>query len=403
MAKIRIKFRTPAAAGQPGDLYFHISHSGVARLADAGCRIMPDEWDVRGRRVRVDDDSSRAEELKDICRCLSVYKERLAAICGRLDKSGMEYDAGDIADEFLKYRRECSLFGYMARLADRKKQCGSMRTAETYFSALSSFRTFRSGRDIMLDCITAEVMEEYEAWLAGRGLIPNTVGFYTRILRAVYNSAVAEGLVEDRHPFRKVYTGVDKTVKRAVPMSVIRRMMSLNLAAMPALDYARDMFIMSFCLRGMSFVDMSYLKKSDLRDGNIVYRRRKTGQRLTIAWEGQMQAILDKYPPNPTEYLLPVITSATADTRKAYRSRSSAINRNLKKVAAMLGVAAPLTLYVARHSWASAAKTLGIPLRVISEGMGHDSETTTQIYLAQLETSVVDRANSVILSSLADS
>ena len=59
-----------------------------------------------------------------------------------------------------------------------------------------------------------------------------------------------------------------------------------------------------------------------------------------------------------------------------------------------------LTMYVARHSWASAARANGIPLSVISEGMGHDSEATTQIYLACLDTAVVDRANNLIISSL---
>lgn len=66
----------------------------------------------------------------------------------------------------------------------------------------------------------------------------------------------------------------------------------------------------------------------------------------------------------------------------------------------MVGIKIPLTMYVARHSWASAAKSKGIPLSVISEGMGHDSEATTQIYLASLDTAIVDKANSLIISSL---
>ena len=66
----------------------------------------------------------------------------------------------------------------------------------------------------------------------------------------------------------------------------------------------------------------------------------------------------------------------------------------------MAGIDIPLTLYVARHSWASAAKAKGIPLSVISEGMGHDSEATTQIYLSSLDTSVVDKANGLILKAI---
>ena len=113
-----------------------------------------------------------------------------------------------------------------------------------------------------------------------------------------------------------------------------------------------------------------------------------------------MQAILDKYPENASDYLLPIIRNHGTNERCTYRNIGYNINHNLKHIAAMVGVTIPLTLYVASHSWASAAKAKGIPLSVISEGMGHDSETTTQIYLASLDTSAVDRANSLILSSL---
>lgn len=113
-----------------------------------------------------------------------------------------------------------------------------------------------------------------------------------------------------------------------------------------------------------------------------------------------MQSILDKYPDNPTQYLLPIIRTEGINERCAYRNIGYNINRNLKKIAAIAGINMPLTMYVARHSWASAAKAMGIPLSVISEGLGHDSEATTRIYLASLDTSVVDKANSLILSSL---
>lgn len=150
----------------------------------------------------------------------------------------------------------------------------------------------------------------------------------------------------------------------------------------------------------MSFIDMAFLKKNDLRNGYVTYRRRKTGQKLVIEWTKEMQAIRDKYPENTSEYLLPIIKTPTANERSAYRNVGYAINQNLKKIAAKIGVTIPLTLYVARHSWASAAKAKGIPLSVISEGIGHDSESTTQIYLASLDTSAIDKANALILKSL---
>ena len=145
---------------------------------------------------------------------------------------------------------------------------------------------------------------------------------------------------------------------------------------------------------------MAFLKKTDLRNGHVVYRRRKTGQQLIIGWTKEMRLILDKYSENISDYLLPIIRRPVTNELATYRNVGYSINRNLKRIADLVGVAMPLTLYVARHSWASAAKSKGIPLSVISEGMGHDSETTTRIYLASLDTSVIDRANSKILKSL---
>lgn len=157
---------------------------------------------------------------------------------------------------------------------------------------------------------------------------------------------------------------------------------------------------MSLYLRRMSFIDMAFLKKSDLKNGYVTYRRRKTGQHLIIEWTKEMLMILDKYPENKSDYPLPVIRNPGLNERRTYRNTGYNINHSLKRIAGMVGVTIPLTLYVASHSWASAAKAKGIPLSVISEGMGHDSETTTQIYLASLDTSVVDKANSLILKSL---
>ena len=237
--------------------------------------------------------------------------------------------------------------------------------------------------------------------MKGNGICPNTVSFYMRIVRAVYNRAVEKELIEQRHPFRHVYTGIDKTVKRAVPLKVIRRIKELDLVLRPHIDYARDMFLFSFYTRGMSFIDMAYLRKSDLKNGLLTYRRKKTAQQLVIKWERCMEEIVAKYRATyDTEYLLPIITNPSGDVRRQYRNAIFRVNSALKEVARVAGLAVPLTMYCARHSWASAAKSKNIPIAVISEGMGHDSEETTRIYLASLDTNVVDRANRLILKDL---
>ena len=138
-----------------------------------------------------------------------------------------------------------------------------------------------------------------------------------------------------------------------------------------------------------------------MKNGVIIYRRRKTGQQLTIKWEKCMEDIISKYDGcSTTQYLLPIITNPCADERTQYRNAISRINVALKEVARLAGLNMPLTMHCARHCWASIAKSKNIPLSVISEGMGHDSEETTRIYLASLDTNVVDKANSLILKDL---
>lgn len=400
MASIKVKFRPSTVADHEGTIYYQIIHERKVRQLLSDYKVFPSEWDGSRSMVVTTQRSERKAFILSIREHIRWDVERLNKIDKKLDANGLSYTADDVIDEFNRYANEYSLFNFIESIIVKLKQNGKVRTSETYKSALSSFKKFRQDEDIMLDCLTSEIMEAYEAWHKSRGVAPNTISFYTRILRAVYNRAVEDDIIENRNPFKHVYTGVDKTVKRSLPLPVIKKIKALDLSLNLSLDYARDMFLMSFYLRGMSFIDMAFLKKSDLKNGHVTYRRRKTGQQLIIEWTKEMQMILDKYSENATDYLLPIIKNPGTNERCIYRNMGYNINHNLKKIAKMVGVQIPLTLYVARHSWASAAKAKGIPLSVISEGMGHDSEATTQIYLASLATSVVDRANSIIINCL---
>lgn len=213
-------------------------------------------------------------------------------------------------------------------------------------------------------------------------------------------SCCRKELTQQQYPFKYVYTGIDKTVKRAVSLKTIRQIQNLDLSTNPLMDYARDIFMFSFYTRGMSFIDMAYLKKKDLQNGVLSYRRHKTDQQLFIKWEKPMQKIVDKYNTIESPYLLPIIKNNGKDPRREYKNASHLINRKLKVIGQMLEIPVTLTTYVARHAWANIAKSKNISISVISEAMGHDSENTTRIYLASLDASIVDKANSIILKSL---
>lgn len=281
---------------------------------------------------------------------------------------------------------------------------GREGTAATYTSSVRSFMRFLEAENMDLWRMDELLMERYEAWLLRNGVLKNTSSFYLRTLRTICRQAASSGLElwNDDSAFSHVFTGFTKTAKRAITMEDIRGIKALDLTGRPALAFARDMFLFSFYLRGMSFVDMAYLRKSDLHNGMLSYVRRKTHQKLCVEWEPQMQEIIDLYEDKCAglPYLLPIISRGDIPERGQYQLVQHAVNRNLKKVAELLGMDISLTMYVARHSWASLAYRMNIPVSVISEGMGHESERTTRIYLASLDSAVVDDANRRIISSL---
>lgn len=302
----------------------------------------------------------------------------------------------------IKRNKSVSLFSFMENVIADLKVLGKIRTSETYISTLRSFKRFRNNKDLPLVKMDSEIIVLYEAYLRKSGLTPNTTSFYMRNLRAVYNRAVDKKIVVQQFPFKHVYTGVDRTVKRAIPLSVIKQIKNLDLSQQLSLDFARDMFLFSFYTRGMSFVDMAYLQKRNLNNGVLSYRRRKTGQQLFIKWEKYMQEIVEKYDTSHTIYLLPIIKGSVyvGNERKEYIYSAHNVNRNLKIIGRRLGLSQSLTMYVSRHAWASIAKSKNIPLSIISEGMGHNSENTTRIYLASLDCVAIDNANRLILNSL---
>ena len=397
MTSIKVKFRPSTVEGKEGGIYFQIIHNRVVRQLNTDYKIFATEWDAEAESVRIN--GKRSNILLGVRERLEWDIARLEKVIRLLETERRRYTADDVITVFHKMTKEASLFTFMHGVIAQLKQLGKIRTSETYTATLKSFMAFREDQEVPLDGITSDLMLLYEAYLKARGVRMNTISFYMRILRAVYNRAVEKGLTPQNNPFRHVYTGVDKTIKRAIPIKSIKALKELDLSMKPTLDFARDMFMFSFYTRGMSFVDMAYLKNSDLQNGILTYRRRKTRQELTIKWEKCMAEIIAKYPDNQTDYMLPIIKEKENE-RKQYDNALHLVNYRLKDLSKMLKLQRPLTMYVARHSWASAAKAKNVPLSVISEGMGHDSEATTQIYLASLETSVVDKANKMILGLL---
>ncbi|MCR8916912.1 site-specific integrase [Bacteroides sp. ET225] len=402
MTSIRLKFRPSTNPAKEGTLVFQLIHKRTVRRIRSKYRIRNDEWDKKLEEIAIPSPASERYSRLKIIRSNIMYElKRLKAIAEKLDCSGKDYSLDEIIQKYISGTDTgCSVFDFIRAQVAHKKQLGKIRSSETYQTTLNSFMRFREGIDLTFDMIDSELMEHYEAELRRHGLLRNTSSFYMRVLRTNYRLAVEKGLTPDRHPFKHVYCGMDKTIKRSISFAEIKKIKELDLSRKRVMDFARDMFIFSFCTRGMSFIDMAYLKKNDLKHGCLTYRRKKTGQLLVIEWTKQMQDILDKYKPNSTQYLLPIITREDGNERRQYQNQMRKINRRLKDIATSIKLPVPLSLYYSRHSWATIARCKDIPISIISEGLGHDSEITTQIYLDSIKSYEVDKANRKILKDL---
>ncbi|MBO5630866.1 MAG: site-specific integrase [Aeriscardovia sp.] len=311
--------------------------------------------------------------------------------------------------------------GFLAFLkgeSERQKQNGHISVANNYRSANNSFSRFlkaRKKKDVSFRKMTPLLIADYEAWLQVDGLCKNTTSFYIRILQAVYHKAVRQGLTEDCKPFVGVYRGVAKTVKRAIDPKEVCQLKTLDIRAalverghtgkrlenqLRQLEFSRDIFLFCFCARGLTFVDLAHMQKSNITGGMLIYVRRKTKQRIEVQMEPMIQEIIDRHP-SDTDYPLPILTKIgdKESVFQQYRYALSRYNAHLDTLGEMLG-GLKLTSYVSRHSWASAAHQQHVPLSVISQSMGHDSEKTTEIYLKSLECNIINKTNHDLLANV---
>lgn len=289
---------------------------------------------------------------------------------------------------------------FVSLLTGELEQSGRHGTARAYRSSLNRLLEFTGNDGLTFTDLTPGLLKRYEQQLLTQGCKRNTVSLYMRMLRSVCNQAVSRKITRLASGlFDEVFTGTDSSEKRAVNPSVIRHLRELDLSGKPTLETARDLFLLSFYLRGIPFVDLIRLRKSDLNRGVLRYRRSKTGSLLTVEVEPCAQEILRKYATKASGsiYLLPVLTKEGRGGYRQYQNALRRYNLHLHKLSALLGLKNHLTSYVARHSWATAAYRQGIPVAVISESLGHSSEKVTYTYLASFDNRTLSRANRKII------
>lgn len=400
MATIKVKLRVSTVAGKAGTVYYQLTHGRRVKQITTCIHLHPEEWErVNQQIVSPETDPVRSFLQGRIESDIALLRE----IIREMERTGRKYTVEEVLERYRSPRLRITFLAFMQKLIAQMQENNRLGTARNYTRALDSFSGFLHGRNVPLSAFTDQLTEEYSTYLLRRKVMRNTISFYMRILRSVYNKAVGLHLVKQSYPFRNVYTGIDHTRKRAVAEQVICRLCQFDLRNSPRLEFARDLFLFSYCTRGMAFVDIAFLQKSCIREGILRYVRHKTGQRLEVKLEPYVQQIIDRYAETVKDsiYVFPILKTEESEAAYAqYQIGLNYYNRLLKKLSRLLGLEWGLSSYTSRHSWATAARDHNIPLPVISAGMGHTSERTTEIYLKTLENSVIDSANQGLIAVL---
>ena len=380
-------------------LVFQVIHNRRKKLLYTGYRVKEEVFDeLEGKIMNGVGSTFTATEVVKMNRELRKMRNRIDTRIRQLERTREEFTVEDILAQsaFGTGKPQFYLLRYINAQIERKQELKKVGMAAAYKSTRSSLAKFISRPDVRMSEVDSAFVRRYEDFLYSNGSSGNTVSYYLRNLRSLYNQAVADGYhPRGEYPFAKAQTRPAKTVKRALSRTDMQNLADLNLENEPELEFTRDLYLFSFYAQGMAFVDIVLLKEADICNGVLTYSRHKSKQLIRIAVTPQMQGLIDKYK-TENEYLFPIISGEYASGYQQYRLALGRINRHLKKIAVVADIKVPLTTYTARHTWATLARDYGAPISVISAGLGHTSEEMTRVYLKDFDVSMLNQVNSMV-------
>lgn len=404
--KTRIIFRLSRTNKDEGYLSIRMYYLGKSRQIATGLKLRTEEWDANNSQIVLVDFSL---ERRNYLRRINIELENKVHHLNQLlsehkDKRSIEA----IIQDYRKVNSTNSFHCYVQVLINRLENQKQFRTAAAYKTTAKRFLRYNNQEDFSLNDINCQLIESFERHLYEQSLSLNTISFYMRNLRAIYNRAIQDKLLMPalENPFARVYTGVKSTPKRALSKGDLQKLHTFDVSKYLKEDkskrnqllQAKDLFLFSFHARGMSFVDIVFLKKTDIKNGIISYRRRKTGQQLDVRVSLALRNLINKYSKLTADsvYLFPIIQDKKTSAYKQYITGLRKQNICLKHLQKLTGITKTISTHVARHSWATIAKEENLPIWTISESLGHSSVKTIYIYLASINRTKLDEANDIV-------
>jgi site-specific recombinase XerD len=404
-------------------LIMRLGHFRRTTSLPLGISLKEKDWDDKAKVVkRSYTGTETVSRLNNI-----IQKKRADAmdIILKLHESGIlsTLSVAELRSRIDQKDQSPSFFDFAAEQIAALRKANRIGTAKSYEGTVAALKTYNKGRpvakrkggprtkeanawddrvqDLKFSEITYRFLVGFENYHLAAGNQLNGLAVYMRTIRAIFNKGIKSGVVEEElYPFEQYKIRTAPTEKRALESEYIQKIVALSLDPSHPCFHARNYFLASYMMYGMNFKDMACLKRTDLRNGRIFYRRNKTGKLYDIRVTGGLKEILDYYltaQPNP-EYIFPIVNRNTpALMDKDIQWARKRYNQKLKEIAQLCGIESNLTSYVSRHSFATQAMLAEVPMNAISAMLGHSSLKTTEIYLKSLPSNVLDEYNSRIV------
>ncbi len=340
-------------------------------------------------------------------RLLLKIKARALKVYADLDLEKEYFNLDDFGRRFRVDANPSTdyVFPFFEEIIAEMKLAGRMGNARLYNETLKSIRRFTNFKKLRFIDINNSFLNKYEAWLRSRGGADGGISIKQRTLRALYNKAIERNVIKDfNHPFKtyKVSKLKGRGIKKALNFEQVTKIIHFDVQKNLHLRDARNYFVFSFYTRGMNFADMMVLEWNDIESTTISYIRNKTKGRFVITILPPVQEILNYYREHtlPTKYVFPILLKDGLTPNQIEHRKKKTLakyNRDLKEIAKLCGITKPLSSYVARHSFANCLKQKGVATDIIGESLGHKDLATTQVYLKELGSSVLDEAAALLL------
>ena len=402
MATVSIIKRTKRLRDNSSPIALRITKDRRKKIISLGFSCQDNEWNDRKSQFKKNHENYIQRNA-----LLDKFKSKASAIIDSYKSEDVDFTLNQFEERFRgDYKRKSvSVFDFFDYKVTLLNEAGRTGSAKAYKDSGDAIFKFCSRRSLKFQEINVHFLDSFESHLRARGNVDGGIAVRMRQLRALYNDAISKNVVKESfYPFKKYKIAKlkGKSIKRALTRDEIQKIFEFDISEHPTLAHSKNYFLFSYFTRGMNFVDMMNLTWDNIHDDSITYIRSKTKGRFSIKILKPVKEILNVYSnyQTTTNYVFPILLKENLTPIQIQNRKSKTLkkfNKDLKQIATLVGIDKKLTSYVARHSFATNLKQLGVSTDIISESMGHQNINITNAYLKEFDSDVINEANEKLL------